>query len=139
MTVSIFEDKLHIPSNQDLELVLADCYLYWKQLKKFVLHHYPTATEEWKHSGKNYGWGYRLKDNKRVIIYLTPRNEYFITSMVYGEKATQNALQSDISENIKKIISSAKVYAEGRGFRIEIRNSTYIKDIEKLILIKISN
>jgi len=63
----------------------------------------------------------------------------FSVSIVFGEKATQEALHSDISEGIKKIISEAKVYAEGRGIRIEIKNSTVISDIKKLVLIKLKN
>ena len=95
--------------------------------------------EEWKHSGKNYGWGFRLKDKKRAIIYLTPVDRSFLFSIVFGEKATQEALQSTISEELKEIISTARVYAEGRGIRVEVKSANIISDLQQLILIKLKN
>jgi len=139
MALSIFEDKSITPDEQMLSEAMRESYEWWKEIKAFVIQQYPKAVEEWKHSGKNYGWGFRLKDSKRVIVYLTPANGFFLFSIVFGEKATQEALHSDISEGIKKIISEAKVYAEGRGIRIEIKNSTVISDIKKLVLIKLKN
>jgi len=139
MTLSIFEDKSVRPDEQMLSEAMRESYEWWKEIKAFVVQQYPQALKEWNHSGKNYGWGFRLRDKKRVIIYLTPADNYFLFSIVFGEKATLEALHSDISEGIKKIISEAKVYAEGRGIRIEIKNSTVISDIKKLVLIKLKN
>ena len=59
--------------------------------------------------------------------------------MVFGVKATQEALNSNISGEIKKIIEAAPVYAEGRGFRIEVKGDQIISDIKTLIDIKLSN
>jgi len=41
--------------------------------------------------------------------------------------------KSDISQGIKDIIESARVYAEGRGFRIEVRDKELMNDMKKLI------
>ena len=60
-------------------------------------------------------------------------------AFVFGEKATDKILGDSISENIKSELNAAKKYAEGRGIRIEITDSSLMKDIEKLIEIKASN
>ena len=60
-------------------------------------------------------------------------------AFVFGEKATDKILSDSISENIKSELNAAKKYAEGRGIRIEITDSSLMKDIEKLIEIKASN
>ena len=59
--------------------------------------------------------------------------------MIFGQKATDQILDSEISGTIKKELLSSKVYAEGRVVRMEIHNNTFINDIKRLIEIKIAN
>ncbi len=94
---------------------------------------------EWKFSGEKFGWSYRINDAKRVIVYLLPRQHFFKIAFVFGNKATEKILESDVSEVIKNELRLAKVHAEGRGIRIDIRDDSDIDDIKKLILIKIGN
>ncbi|WP_394330265.1 DUF3788 family protein [Chryseobacterium daeguense] len=42
-----------------------------------------------------------------------------------------------MSDSIKTELIAAKVYAEGRGIRIEVRDQLHCKDIEKLIEIRL--
>jgi hypothetical protein len=139
MALSVFEDKSIVPGDDDLCRTLGNTYEYWNDIKSFVHEQYPEVLEEWNHSGKNYGWGFRLRDKKRVIVYLIPCSGYFKVGLVFGEKATKDALKSDISFEIKSIIESAKVYGEGRGFRIDVANVDILEDIKKLIAIKLAN
>ncbi|MDO9255192.1 MAG: DUF3788 family protein [Bacteroidales bacterium] len=76
---------------------------------------------------------------KRAIIYLLPRDKYFLVAFVFGEKAANEALLSGINKDIKTTIESARVYAEGRGFRIEVKNTANVQDIRKRIDIKPAN
>jgi hypothetical protein len=76
---------------------------------------------------------------KRVIIYLLPRNKFFKVAFVFGQKASEKILESNISDNTKAELFAAKVHAEGRGIRIEVRDRSNLKDIEKLIKIKIDH
>jgi hypothetical protein len=94
--------------------------------------------DEWKHSGAKYGWSFRVKDKKRVIVYLMPRDKYFKVAMGFGQKAFEEVMKADISQDIKDMLAAAVVYAEGRGIRLEVRDASVIKDIRKLIDIKIS-
>lgn len=54
-------------------------------------------------------------------------------------KAIDKDYSSDISIHIKDIISTAKVFAEGRGFSFEVRNNDFIEDIKSLIEFKLSS
>jgi hypothetical protein len=137
MALSIFDDKSKPPTEADLARVLKTNCIHWNEIKAFILKHYPAAKEEWNYSGKNYGWGFRLRDTKRVIVYMTPCDGYFLLSMVFGEKATKEALDSKLSNEIVSIINNAKVYAEGRGIRMEVKDETLLEDIKKLIVIKL--
>lgn len=139
MALSIFDDKSLIPGNEDLSRVMGDTYDLWNDIKSFVYGKSPNVSEEWNYSGKNYGWGFRLKDKKRVIVYLIPCYGFFKVGLVYGDHATQESLNSTISKEIKSIIESANVYGEGRGFRIDVTNSEILDDIKLLITIKLKN
>jgi len=139
METSIFMDLTKIPEVNELEIGLSNTYGLWNEIRDFVFEKYPEAIEEWHISVKKYGWGYRIKDKKRAIIYLSPREGFFRVAMVFGQKATDQILNSDISSNIKEELMDSKVYMEGRVIRLEINDSTLIKYIKKLVEIKIAN
>ncbi len=139
MAFSIFDDKSRVPGEDDLRDVLKGTFPLWNDIKAFVYKNYPEAHEEWKYAGKTLGWGFRLRDKKRVIVYLTPANGFFRFSLVFSEKATNEAFSSAISQQLKDILTSARVYAEGRGFRVEVTTGEFMEDFKKLILIKLAN
>jgi hypothetical protein len=139
MEISIFTDKENIPTNEDLVNCLGSSYELWVHLRDFVFEQYPAAKEEWNYPRKKYGWSFRIKDKKRAIIYLLPRDSYFKVAFVFGQKATDHILSSDISKEIKEELSNARVYAEGRGIRITVKDDKKFADIKKLIRIKLAN
>jgi hypothetical protein len=139
MDTSIFMDLSKIPETTYLAFPLGKTYPIWKEIRDFVIEKYPAAIEEWHVAVKKYGWGFRIKDKKRAIIYLSPREGFFLVAMVFGQKATDQILNSDISANIKEELMNSKVYMEGRVIRCEIHDNTYIDDIKKLVEIKIAN
>lgn len=137
--ISIFQDKTTIPTDKDLVEKLGSTYNLWIQIQDFVMDKYPGGLAEWNCTGKKYGWSFRIKDKKRAIIYFLPRDKYFKVAFVFGQKATDTIMVSDISPEIKKELEQATKYAEGRGIRICIKNDLQISDIKKLIEIKLFN
>ncbi|MDR1200441.1 MAG: DUF3788 domain-containing protein [Tannerellaceae bacterium] len=135
---SIFTDKQLNPTDEALEAVLGTSYAYWQELKKYVLFLYPKAAEEWSYT-KSGGWSFRMKDKKRAIIYLIPQDRYFKAALVFGQKATNEVMASPVAAEIKSELESAKVYAEGRGIRIEVRDEKMAEDIKILVDIKVRN
>jgi hypothetical protein len=139
MDTSIFSDKNQLPCITELETALGDTYEIWKTIVDYVHSKYPTALDEWNYPGTKYGWNFRIKDKKRAIVYLLPRDKFFKVAFVLGPKATDEVLQSKVSDIIKTELAAARVYAEGRGIRIEIHDNEQIKDIKILIEIKIAH
>ncbi len=135
--ISIFPTQEPKPTSALLKKALGKTYKLWEELEEFTLSISPKAESGWNFSGIKFGWSYRIKDKKRVLIYLLPRDNYFKVAMVFGEKATQEILKSNLHETIKTELRLAKVYAEGRGIRIEVRNDEFIQDLKELIKIKI--
>lgn len=137
--ISIFTDKAIVPKNEDLVANLGTTYSIWMQIREYVYQQYPNGVEDWNFPGKKYGWSFRIKDKKRAILYFLPRNNYFMVAFVFGQKALDQILETNISETIKNDLLTAKKYAEGRGVRIDVKDETSIPDIQKLIEIKLAN
>ena len=136
---SVFPDITAKPTDKDLAEKLDSKYELWKQIHDMVLSKYPNGLAEWNYPGKKYGWSFRIKDKKRAIIYLLPRNQYFKVAFVFGDKAVNEIMNSKISNDIKTEISQATKYAEGRGIRIDVIDDSIVFDIEQLIDIKLNN
>jgi hypothetical protein len=137
--ISIFQDKATVPTDKDLVNCLGSTFNLWHQLQNFVMDKYPKGLVEWKYPGKKYGWNFRIKDKKRVIIYFLPRNNYFKVAFIFGQKATDIILTGDISSEIRNELEQATKYIEGRGIRIDVKDELKMTDIKKLIEIKLAN
>lgn len=136
---SVFMDKKANPRPEDLEKAVGNTFSIWQSLAEFTKQSFPGATEGWNYTSEKFGWSFRISDKKRVLLYLLPRDKFFKVAFVFGQKATDEVLKSNVAESIKKELKKAKVYAEGRGIRIEIRNKDLIEDLKKLIEIKIKS
>lgn len=139
METSIFMDLTKTPKTSDLEIPLDKTFPDWMEIRDFVFEKYSNATEEWHISVKKFGWSFRIKDKKRAIIYLSPRPGFFWVTMIFGQKATDQILASDISPNIKEELIYSRVYMDGRVIRLDINDNSLINDIKKLVEIKIAN
>lgn len=137
MVLSVFEDKALKPSRVDVAAVLGSSKALWDDIVDYIEKEYGQYTEEWKHYGKASGWTLLLKLKKRTVLYLFPQNGYFIVQFVYGEKAIEKALGSDLPEAIVASIKAAQFYVEGLSFRVEVRCSSDVKWIAKLIDVKL--
>jgi hypothetical protein len=137
--LSCFPEKSQIPTGDELKQKLGRTFSAWNQIQKLVLEKYPDGKADWTYSGRKYGWNFRIKDKKRAIIYFLPREKHFKVAFVFGEKATDLVLKSDVDVSIRNELLQARRYAEGRGIRLDVRNKKASKDIEKLIDIKLAN
>ena len=139
MDISIFTDKKIMPSNDDLLVALGKTYEIWQQLTGYVHLKYPAAVDMWNYSGDKYGWSFRIKDKKRAIVYLSPRDRFFKVAMVFGQKATDAIMNSQVAEILKSELASSPVYPEGRVIRMDVMNETFLNDLKILIDIKIAH
>ena len=95
MALSIFEDQSTQSTQVMIEHTLGERYADWQKIIGFVKQHHKAAEEVWNYM-KSYGWSLRVKDAKRVLVYLTPGDKKFIVSLVFGRKATEEAFASDL-------------------------------------------
>jgi len=135
----LFDDKAKPPAESELTKALGPTSSLWDGLKQRIAAAHAPLDEEWVFSGKNYGWSLRLKQKKRAVLYLSPKEGWFRASFAFGEKAVQAARESDLPAPVLTIIEQAPRFAEGRGVRIEVRSRKDIGVVEKLAAIKMAN
>ncbi|MGE5395090.1 MAG: DUF3788 family protein [Candidatus Saccharibacteria bacterium] len=138
MDISVFSNRKEIPTENNLQELIGDSFGLWEKIRYYVHMKYPGAVDQWVNPGEKYGWHLRIKDKKRTIVYLLPTENYFKVALVYGQKATDVVMQSHVSDPIKSQLASAKVYAEGRGIKIDVTGKDILNDVEVLIDIKIA-
>jgi len=139
MALSAFDDKTKPPKDAELAATLGKTYVLWNELKKRIASRFTPLSIEWGFSSKATGWGLRLKQEKRAVLYITPCKGYFLASFALGEKAVKAARESGLPAPVLAVIESAKKYAEGRGVRLEVRTAQDVRNVEKLAAIKMAN
>lgn len=136
---SIFMNKSTKPTGQELKDKLGATFSLWSNLREFLNQTLIAPSEEWNFPGKKYGWSFCIKSKKRNIIYFLPRDGYFKVAFVFGQKAMIKIMEANLPDFIKRELSDARVYAEGRGIRIDIYDANIFDDIKTLIQIKVEN
>ncbi|MDD4857304.1 MAG: DUF3788 domain-containing protein [Candidatus Krumholzibacteria bacterium] len=136
--MSALDDKSSRPNQETLSKTLGKASALWGDLLTYLASEYEPLTEDWHFPGKNYGWGLRVKQKKRTILYMTPCAGHFLVSFALGEKAVRAAHESRLSDSVLKLIDDARQYAEGRGVRIEVRNRGDVEEIKRLAAIKMA-
>ena len=137
MPLSAFDNKDCQPTESDLKDSLAETYSLWAELRDKIIATYSPMKETWHFSGKSTGWGMRLVQKDRVIVYMTPCRGYFLFSIVLGEKAVARARTLKLPAAVMKPIDSARKYAEGYGIRFEIRKAADVNGIASLVRLKL--
>ena len=61
-----------------------------------------------------------------------------MTAFVFGEKATAAVRASEVPAAVVATLNEARVYAEGRGIRLETRTAADLATMRKLAAIKMA-
>jgi len=130
-----FDDKDKVPDDKALARGLGPSKTLWDEFVRHISAAYAPVSEAW---GFYKSWSLRLKQKKRTIVYLLPREGHFLCAFVFGGKATEAARRAKLPKAVMKEIEDAPVYAEGRGFRLEVRTAGDLGTMKKLAAIKMA-
>jgi hypothetical protein len=139
VALSAFDNKAKPPGDEDLAAVLGNTFSLWNELIDHIRQEYSPLIVEWGFTSKSTGWGLRLKQEKRAVLYMTPCNGYFLASFALGEKAVKAAHEAGLPGTILDAIDGAKKYAEGRGVRLEVRSPIDVLNVKNLAAVKVAN
>jgi hypothetical protein len=136
---SYFTDKSAQPTEQELENALGESYHNWVKLRNHLTTSLPQPGEEWNYPGKKYGWSFRMRSKKRNIIYFIPGNGFFKIALVFGDKAVNKIMESDLPDSIKSDLREARKYVEGRGISLDVKDQEILPTIIRLAEFKLKN
>jgi len=139
MSASVFDGKAAKPDDQMLAKTLGESYPLWREIKEQLTAEYGELTEEWRFYGQKSGWILKTLRKKRNLSFFIPLGGAFRVSFVFGDKAVAAVEQSGLPRSLVAELKNARKYAEGRGLRIDVKNSADVEHIKKLVEIKVSN
>ena len=139
MTAPIAGSGTNPPDEKVLARTLGGTKALWDELIRHVETEHAPVTHRWTAS-KTSALGFlRLVQKKRTILYLLPREGYFLTAFVFGEKGTAAVRASDVPAAVVTMLNAARPYAEGRGIRLETRTARDLATMKKLAAIKMAH
>ena len=139
MSESIFDNKTIKPGTNDLNEVLGRSSEYWNDFRRHIEEKFGPLTEDWKFYNQKSGWILKVLKKKRNLFFMIPVEDYFKIKFVFGDKAVLVAKKSDLPKEIINTLKDARKYIEGRGIQIEVKDLEDVKNIKKLVEIKVNN
>jgi uncharacterized protein DUF3788 len=136
MALSVFDDIAQRPDAESLKAALGPASPLWDAIRPFASSHWDPVGEEWVFSSKKAGWSVRLRHKGKIVLYLIPQEGYFLVGFVLGDRAVEEARRAGLPKAVLEQINGARKYAEGTGFRFEVRTQEDLRAVEKLARIK---
>jgi hypothetical protein len=94
-------------------------------------------TTEWKRYRPTDPWSLRVFERKRTVLWLTPVDGLLRAAVIVGEKAVARALAGPLPGRLERELREAPTYPEGRVVRFRMRTAARVRDIERLIDLKV--
>lgn len=135
---TFFNNKQLQPTDEMLASALGKTKELLDSIVQFIETEFGESHIEWKYYGAKLGWSLKIFNKKRNVVFIAPEDGYFRAAFAFGEKACQEIMKSDLPDFIKQQLSESKVYVEGRGLQLEIRNTTNTEPLWQLIRIKLN-
>ena len=139
MYQSVFLDRSLQPDRKRLSDVLGDSFPLLQQLREHLSQTFGEIVEEWKFYGAKSGWLLKMLKKKRNLFFVIPMQNFFVISFVFGDKAVDRILETDLPDELKLTLQNARKYAEGRGLPIEVRSEKELEQVKILVEIKVNN
>ena len=124
------------PADAELKAVLGKADAVWSAIVRAVEEKFAPLDKEWRPSKLAFGRVCLLRHRKRTLLYLTPDKGQVLVAVVLGERAYELAMASSLPAAIKKMLSEARPYAEGRGIRFPVASLSDVPVVAKLVEIK---
>ena len=139
MAESIFDDRNVVPNDRMLVKALGKAGKLYEGITDHLHAEYGELTREWKFYSKQSGWTMKTRKKKRNLFFLMPLKNHFKLTFVFGDKAVSVIEKSDLPAHIIESLRKARKYAEGRGIQIDVKSMKDVKNIIKLVAIKVDN
>jgi hypothetical protein len=101
--------KLKAPTDAELKRMLGESYAEYQNLLELTAP-YP---HEWMFYGPKYGWKIKIIGKAKVLLYLTPQENFFRLGFAVRDAEREALLKSKLPDATKEQLKLAKRYPEG--------------------------
>jgi hypothetical protein len=139
MDTTFLFDKSTEPQQSDILQLLGKSSGLLIELDQFLKSEFGNINFDWKFYTKKSGWTRKALLKKRNLFFLTPKENYFSVTFVFGDKAVAEVEKSNLPEDVKTRLREARKYMEGRGLGIDVLEKDDLYVVKKLTVIKVGN
>jgi hypothetical protein len=122
------------PTRAEIDEILGDGVA----LLEAFLRRNPELRPEWKYYGPKNGWSLKVFRKKRNMCFVGHEPGALAMAFVFGERAYDRLLTSDMRPALRKAVEGARRFPEGRGIRLVLRDESDLDDAQLLLDIKMS-
>ena len=133
MSVGLFTDKHHEPTDEEIIAALGSKLPLWQELIQFIQEKYPSQEDFKFFYGKDYGWGLRFRIKDRLLTTLYPRRDGYTAQVILNPAAVDMVQQMNLGQNTQAAMARAKPYPEGRWLFILVESQGDVGDLQQLI------
>jgi len=132
-----FAGRLAPPEDAEVAAVLGEAKSVWDAWLGELASAYGARSTEWKSYSPKAGWSLRVWKGKRTIVWLSPREGFFVAAFILGEKAVASAAAAAFPTAIRQLLDEAPRYPEGRGVRLSLRKAADLATARRLTELKL--
>jgi hypothetical protein len=129
------QDKSVFPDDTLLRKTLGKGYKSYSILLE--LFDKNDMTYEWRYYHDGKAWLCKVQKKKRTIIWMSAWKGYMKATIYFPDKYLEKVYELDISTEMKEKIESTKNVGNSKPCTFEIRNTKVLKDLEKVMMLKI--
>jgi hypothetical protein len=133
VSVGLFTDKSHQPTNAEIVAAIGPRFSAWQGFVCFVREKYPVQEDFKFLYGKNYGWGLRFRIKGKLLVSLYPAQGGFTVQIILRPEAVEKAQRMKLGKHVRQAIARANPYPEGRWLFIPVESEKDSRDIQQLL------
>ncbi len=137
MSIGIFTDKGHQPTDAQVLEAIGLRLPLWHALVHFVREQYPVQEDFRFLYGRNYGWALRFRLKGKLLVSLYPAQGGFTAQVNLSSDAIEKAQSIKLSKNVQQAIARAHPYPEGRWLFISVESEKDLRDIQRLVALRV--
>jgi hypothetical protein len=137
MSIGLFVDKNHQPTDAEVRQVVGSKFPLWEALIRFIRENHP-AQEDFKFLyGRNYGWAWRFRIKGQLLTSLYPTKVGFTVQINLSPEAVEKAQSMKLTKNAQLAIERANPYPEGRWLFIPVETKSDLQSVEQLLALRV--
>jgi hypothetical protein len=137
MSIGVFTDKNHRPTEAEILEAVCPRLSAWQQLIRFIREKYGVQEEFKFLYGAKYGWGLRFRTKGKLLVSLYPVQGGFTVQIILRPEAVQKAQSLKVGKNVRKAIARAKPWPEGRWLFVPVESEKDLRDVQQLLALRV--